>query len=76
MLMIAFDPDRFGDAPGWRGHAASVFSELRALPGVRRPGDRRRRDRERVAREGVALPAALWRDALLAAGRDPATFQL
>ena len=73
VLLIAFDPQKFGDATGWRAHAASFFAELRALPGVRLPGDRRRRERDRIAREGVAPPAALWRDALAAAGHNPVT---
>ena len=73
VLLIAFDPDAFGDATGWRAHAASFFAELRALPGVRLPGDRRRRERDRIAREGVALPTALWRDALAAADHNPVT---
>jgi len=68
-LMIAFDPDRFGDAEGWRAHAASFFAELRALPGVRLPGDRRKAERARVAREGVRLPASLWRQVVAAAGK-------
>lgn len=68
MLMIALDPDRFGDAEGWRDHAGRFFGELRALPGVRIPGDRRKADRIRVAREGVAVPADLWREARAAAG--------
>ena len=70
VLMIAFDPDRFGDAEGWRAHAASFFSELRALPGVRLPGDRRKADRERVAREGVRLPANLWRQVVAAGAQN------
>lgn len=72
MLLIAFDPDRFGDPQGWRGHSASFFAELRALPGVRLPGDRRRQERERIARDGVTLPAALWRQIRAAAGQPPA----
>ena len=69
VLMIAFDPDGFGDAAGWRAHAASFFAELRGLPGVRLPGDRRRSERERIAHESVALPAALWRQVVAAAGK-------
>ena len=68
VLMIAFDPDSFGDAEGWRAHAASFFGELRALPGVRLPGDRRKAERARVARDGVRVPAALWRQVVAAAG--------
>jgi delta1-piperideine-2-carboxylate reductase len=70
VLLVAFDPDRFGDAQGWRAHAASFFAELRALPGVRLPGDRRRSERERIARQGVVLPAALWRQVVAAAGKS------
>ncbi|MCB1541970.1 MAG: Ldh family oxidoreductase [Rhodoblastus sp.] len=69
VLLIAFDPDRFGDSDGWRAHATSFFEELRALPGVRLPGDRRNAERARISREGVRLPAALWRQ-VVAAGRD------
>ncbi len=68
VLMIAFDPDRFGDAAGWRAHAGAFFAELRALPGVRLPGDRRRLERARIAREGAAVPRALWDEARRAAG--------
>ena len=69
VLMIAFDPDGFGDAEGWRAHSSAFFGELRALPGVRLPGDRRRGDRARVAREGVRLPASLWRQVVAAGAR-------
>lgn len=68
VLLIAFDPDRFGDASGWRAHAAAFFEELRALPGARLPGDRRRAERARIAREGAALPRALWEEARAASG--------
>lgn len=71
MMMIAFDPDRFGDPVGWRAHASAFFGELRALPGVRLPGDRRKADRERIAREGVRLPASLWRQVVAAGARTP-----
>ncbi|MDE2362457.1 MAG: Ldh family oxidoreductase [Hyphomicrobiales bacterium] len=68
VLMIAFDPDRFGDPEGWRAHGERFFAELRALPGVRLPGDRRRRERERISREGVMLPTELWRGLRFEAG--------
>lgn len=68
VFLIAFDPDRFGDAAGWRAHAAAFFEELRALPGVRLPGARRRAERARIAREGVTLPRALWEAAVAASG--------
>lgn len=72
VLLIAFDPDKFGDADNWRAHAASFFAELRALPGVRLPGDRRKAERARVSREGVRLPASLWRQVVAAAGGSAA----
>jgi len=71
VLLIAFDPQKFGDAEGWRGHAAAFFAELRALPGVRLPGDRRKAERARILREGVRLPAALWRQVVAAGAREP-----
>lgn len=75
LFLLAFDPQKFGDAGGWRAHAASFFAELCALPGVRLPGDRRKAERARIVREGVTLPRKLWNDALVAAGRDPAAIE-
>ncbi|MDE2577879.1 MAG: Ldh family oxidoreductase [Hyphomicrobiales bacterium] len=68
LLLLAFDPARFGDAAGWRAHASAYFAQLRALPGIRLPGDRRRAERARISVEGARLPIALWRAALAAAG--------
>ncbi len=68
VLLIAFDPSRFGDAEGWRAHSAAFLAELRALPGVRLPGDRRREARARIAREGVTVPITLWQSVLAAGG--------
>ena len=70
MLMIALDPDRFGDSAGWESHAEGFFAELRALPGVRLPGDRRKVDRARIAQDGVAVPVELWRETAAAAGLE------
>ncbi|MCB1544620.1 MAG: Ldh family oxidoreductase [Rhodoblastus sp.] len=71
VLLIAFDPQKFGDSEGWRAHAQSFFAELRALPGARLPGDRRKAERARIAREGVRLPAALWRQVVAASRETP-----
>ena len=68
MLLLAFDPDRFGDADGWRAHSAAFLQELRALPGVRLPGDRRHAERVRMARDGVNVPSDLWHAVQTAAG--------
>jgi delta1-piperideine-2-carboxylate reductase len=69
VTIIALDPARFGDAPGWLAHSEAFLGRLAALPGVRLPGDRRLRERARIAREGVRLPVALWEKALRAGGR-------
>ena len=59
MLIIALDPDRFGDAEGWRQHAETFFAEMLAQEGVRLPGQRRFANRARTTKEGIRLPAAL-----------------
>lgn len=58
-LIIAMDPDRFGDTAGWRAHAEAFFAEMLAEPGVRLPGQRRIANREKSLRDGVHLPAQL-----------------
>lgn len=68
VLLVAMDPQRFGDAQGWEDHAESFFGRLADLDGVRLPGDRRSALRERIAAEGAQLHADLWRDACTAAG--------
>ena len=72
VLMLAFDPAKFGDASGWLAHCESFFKRLCALEGVRLPGDRRRKNRERVSKEGARLPAKLWADALRESGQAQA----
>jgi delta1-piperideine-2-carboxylate reductase len=67
VLVLAFDPARFGDADGWLAHSESFLGRLSALEGVRLPGDRRMKNRERIDREGTQLPAKLWADAVRAA---------
>jgi delta1-piperideine-2-carboxylate reductase len=67
-LLLALDPARFGDAEGWLAHSESFFARLGAVDGVRLPGDRRARNRGRIDREGADVPAAVWDDALRAAG--------
>lgn len=69
VLLIALDPNCFGDADGWRAHAKSFFAELRALPGVRLPGDRRLQERVRIAAKGVSVPTELWSAVRKAAGQ-------
>lgn len=58
-LIVAFDPDRFGDAAGWREHSEAFFAEMLAQDGVRLPGQRRHANRAVSARDGVRIPAEL-----------------
>lgn len=58
-LILALDPDRFGDRDSWRDHAEAFFACLREQPGVRLPGDRRRRMRETTLHGGITIPAPL-----------------
>ncbi|MDB5865714.1 MAG: comC [Betaproteobacteria bacterium] len=68
MLVLAFDPARFGDSDGWLAHSEFFLARLGALEGVRLPGDRRAKNRARIDREGTRLPAKLWAEAVRAAG--------
>jgi len=70
VLLLAFDPQKFGDAAGWLEHSEAFLRRLSGLDDVRLPGDRRAKNRERIAREGARLPAKLWADAVNAA-RSP-----
>ena len=69
VLLVAFDPARFGDADGWLAHSEAFLRQLSGLGDVRLPGDRRAKNRARIAREGTRVPAKLWRDALAASGK-------
>lgn len=71
VIVLAFDPARFGDADGWLAHSESYLKRLTALEGVRLPGDRRANNRTRTNREGARLPTQLWEDALCASGMAP-----
>ena len=59
-LIIAMDPDRFGNAEGWRAHCEAYFSDLQSQDGVRLPGDRRRANRDRITKEGFQIPDSLY----------------
>lgn len=58
-LIIAMDPDRFGNAEGWASHAEAFFTDMCSEPDVRLPGQRRHAARQKSAIEGVRLPVAL-----------------
>ncbi len=63
-FMLALDPNRFGDADGWRAHAEGFFDGLTALVGVRLPGARRYANRVRSPQVGVEIPESLHRKIL------------
>ena len=58
-LLIAIDPDHFGDRDGWIAHAEVLFAAMTAEEGVRLPAARRYAARARSSSEGVAVPASL-----------------
>jgi len=68
LLVIAFDPERFGDSNGWLAHSESFFQRLSQLEGVRLPGERRGKNRERIDRQGTEIPATVWEYAMRASG--------
>jgi hypothetical protein len=57
VLLLAMDPQKFGDAEGWLQHSESFLQRLSGLDDVRLPGARRAANRARIAREGATLPA-------------------
>ena len=67
-LLIALDPDRFGDAAGWQFHAEALFEAMTAQEGVRLPSARRFAARAETAAEGVKVPAALLAELRVLAG--------
>lgn len=67
VLLLAFDPVRFGDANGWMRHSERFLRQLSEVGQVRLPGDRRSKNRMRNAAKGMPVPATMWREALRAA---------
>ena len=58
-LMIAIDPERFGDPDGWLDHCERFFQQLLELEGTRLPGSRRYQNREATPRDGISVPREL-----------------
>ncbi|MGI9200572.1 MAG: Ldh family oxidoreductase [Woeseiaceae bacterium] len=54
-LMIAIDPNLFGDADGWAEHSELFFKEIQTQQGTRLPSSRRYENREKTKRSGVAV---------------------
>ena len=58
-LMIALDPERFGDAGKWADHAENLFGKVLEQPGTRLPSDRRYENRKKTPSEGTTVPQSL-----------------
>jgi len=71
VLLLAFDPAKFGDPAGWEAHSEAFFERLLGLEGARLPGDRRAQNRARIELQGAQLPVALWRAAVAASTLPP-----
>lgn len=69
-LLIALDPERFGNSEGWRDHCEGFFSEMTSHEGVRLPGVRRQSNRARIIEEGFKIPENLHIE-ILELTRDP-----
>lgn len=54
-LMIAIDPNLFGDADGWAEHSELFFKEIQTQQGTRLPSSRRYENREKTKRSGIAV---------------------
>lgn len=59
-LMIAIDPNRFGDPDGWLDHGEKLFAAMSAQDGLRLPGERRHRNRMKTPDQGIFLPRTLY----------------
>jgi len=58
-LLLAMDPEKFGDPSGWASHCELFFDRLEELDGARLPGSRRYRNREVTPHDGVWVPRSL-----------------
>jgi len=56
-LMLAIDPNLFGDADGWADHAETFFAKIESQEGARLPSSRRYKNREKSAESGIPLSA-------------------
>lgn len=59
-LIIAIDPNRFGDPDGWLAHGEKLFDAMKAQEGLRLPGERRHQNRLKTPVEGIYLPRSLY----------------
>ena len=68
-LILAIDPNLFGDAEGWADHAERLFDRIQEQDGARLPSARRYNNRASSATTGITLSEKAHNDiqALLAA---------
>ncbi len=59
-LIIAIDPNRFGDANGWSRHADALFERIEAQSGSRLPSARRYKARHDHSKNGISLAAGAY----------------
>jgi len=73
-LIIAIDPESFGDVKAFHAAVAAHIAELRAVtpipgsPPVRIPGERSFVERQRRLREGISLDSKVWQQLQRLAG--------
>ena len=63
-VIIAMDPDKYGDADGWRQHSEVLFDKMLEQDGVRLPGQRRVNERQRITQDGFQIPKSLYDEIL------------
>ena len=63
-LIIAMDPNLFGDADGWADHAEKLFEQILTQDGARLPSSRRYHNRNSASESGVKLSAAVYEKVL------------
>ena len=63
-LLIAIDPNHFGDASNWLLHSERFFQRILSLDGTRLPGDRRLANRIKHDKSGVEVLGALHEELL------------
>lgn len=58
-LIIAMDPNRFGDPDGWATHADQLFQRISSQPGARLPSERRYTNRKHNRANGIPVNATV-----------------
>ena len=59
-LIIAMDPNLFGDADGWADHAENLFDQILKQDGARLPSARRYHNRTSALTSGVTMSEAVY----------------